>query len=423
MLPLRENGGRFRWLLQLPRPLRFALVKLLVAGWQLLELLIFWAVDTLALAFVSRGKSDAVLIVQHGSLGDYILFRNYLRAVRDHAPFRGKKIVLCGNEAIRELAGFFDAGTVDEFIWVRRSRFHHHLPTRFRQLRQLKRMGAQIVLNPTYSRTWMVEDALVRAAGARETIGFRVPPSEPIWSEKTGLINWRPRWQQQLGDTFYTQLLDAPRNTFEFELYRFFFQTVLPGTALPERPRLEVPAGLIQAPAKPYAVLLPGAGEPIREWPAGNFGLLARHLATRHGLDIVVAGTAADRAKAVEIKTASGQAVRDLTGQLTLPELAAWIAGASLVVANDSGGIHLAAALQRRGIGLSNGNNLLRFHPYPPALCDTVRYVYPPQIRTADSFELFVAKQGLVSRIPAAEIELEQVLDAVEAILREKTAA
>ncbi len=111
-------------------------------------------------------------------------------------------------------------------------------------------------------------------------------------------------------------------------------------------------AWLAAAPVPPlpaaFAVLVPGAAphRPEKRWPAERFGQLARTL-HRRGLAAVVVGSSVDGPLAAAIRTACPDAT-DLTGRTDLATLAAVLAGASLVVGNDTGPMHLAAALGRR---------------------------------------------------------------------------
>ncbi len=202
----------------------------MVGLWRLLNLCVFFLVDVVALSFVRRGNSGAVMVIKNDALGDYLLLRNFLQAVRDHPPYQGKKIVFCGSPAVRELAETFDRAAVDEFVWIDQPKFDSQLRERFRVLRVLKRIGADVTLYPSYYRSLMPGDSVVRATGARERIGFAVPPLEKTWSEKTGWIDWKPSWLRKLGDRFYTRLIPVPDLIFEFERNRFFFPGGAGGT-------------------------------------------------------------------------------------------------------------------------------------------------------------------------------------------------
>jgi ADP-heptose:LPS heptosyltransferase len=95
----------------------------------------------------------------------------------------------------------------------------------------------------------------------------------------------------------------------------------------------------------PYALLVPGAAShrPAKRWPARRFGVLAHRLHGR-GLRSVVVGMAEEKSLADSIHDAWPAAL-DLTGQTSLLDLGGIAARASLVVGNDTGPVHLAAAL------------------------------------------------------------------------------
>ena len=95
----------------------------------------------------------------------------------------------------------------------------------------------------------------------------------------------------------------------------------------------------------PYALIVPGAAphRPGKRWPACRFAALAQEVAAR-GLQPVVIGTAADSPLAKTIVEACPSA-RNLTGRTSLPELAALAGHAVLAVGNDTGPMHLAAAV------------------------------------------------------------------------------
>ncbi|MDE2333885.1 MAG: glycosyltransferase family 9 protein [Rhodospirillales bacterium] len=95
-----------------------------------------------------------------------------------------------------------------------------------------------------------------------------------------------------------------------------------------------------------HAVLLvPGAAphRPGKRWPAERFGDLAALLAAR-GLVPVVLGAAADAPLAATIR-ARCPAALDLTGQTSMADLFALAAQAELAVGNDTGPMHIAAAM------------------------------------------------------------------------------
>lgn len=106
-------------------------------------------------------------------------------------------------------------------------------------------------------------------------------------------------------------------------------------------------------PAAAYLVVHPGCSASSRRYPAERFGQAAAQLAAASGLQIIFAGgpdelpevAAALAAMTVAAAGLPGRArAISLAGRLTIGELGALIAGARLLVCNNSGPAHLAAA-------------------------------------------------------------------------------
>jgi ADP-heptose:LPS heptosyltransferase len=95
---------------------------------------------------------------------------------------------------------------------------------------------------------------------------------------------------------------------------------------------------------KPYALFVPGgsAHRLDKRWPAERYGQLGKILVER-GYDIVIIGGPQESALARQIQREVGQ-VRDLTGRTDFAKVAMLGAKAALVVGNDTGPLHLAAA-------------------------------------------------------------------------------
>lgn len=109
-------------------------------------------------------------------------------------------------------------------------------------------------------------------------------------------------------------------------------------------------------PDRPYAVLNPNAGQLSleRRWPRTHFAALARRFDTELGLQVVLIGSKAEQAWTAGVTELlpDGPPTLDLSGQLDLSELCALIEGADLFVGNDSGPMHIAAALGAPTVGL-----------------------------------------------------------------------
>jgi heptosyltransferase I len=123
-------------------------------------------------------------------------------------------------------------------------------------------------------------------------------------------------------------------------------------TALDAGPRPELQRSVeeVIGPAR-YAVLNPGAAWPNKRWPPERFAALAEALLHRHGLASFVTWGIAERALAESIVQASGGAAH-LAPPTDIADLTALMRGAALVVAGDTGPLHIAAAMGAPIVGL-----------------------------------------------------------------------
>lgn len=103
---------------------------------------------------------------------------------------------------------------------------------------------------------------------------------------------------------------------------------------------------------RPIAIFCPGAEYgPAKRWPTEHFSALAKDIAAR-GYAVWLVGSPKDAGIGEAIVTASGGACKNLCGKTTLEDAIDLIALAALVVTNDSGLMHVAAALERPTLAL-----------------------------------------------------------------------
>ena len=118
---------------------------------------------------------------------------------------------------------------------------------------------------------------------------------------------------------------------------------------------------------RPAAALCPGAEfGPAKRWPARYFAELAQGIAAR-GCSVWLIGSQGDRQVGAEIERAAGGVCRNLCGDTTLTEAIDLLASTSLVVSNDSGLMHVAAALGRPLIALYGSSSPAFTPPLSPS--------------------------------------------------------
>lgn len=109
--------------------------------------------------------------------------------------------------------------------------------------------------------------------------------------------------------------------------------------------RLRTELGL--DPGRPAVAFMPGAEYgPAKQWPLAHYGALARELVER-GYDVWVLGSAKDAAAGQEIAAHAGNGVHNLCGRTQLGDAVDLLALSVAAVTNDSGLMHVAAALGR----------------------------------------------------------------------------
>ena len=105
--------------------------------------------------------------------------------------------------------------------------------------------------------------------------------------------------------------------------------------------------------AEPRVALFAGtAFGPSKRWPAERFGELARRLVEDEGLPVALLAGPGEEELAAKVAAAAGVAPPILGPDLDLAELAALLARFELLVTNDSGPMHLAAAVGTRCVAL-----------------------------------------------------------------------
>lgn len=115
-------------------------------------------------------------------------------------------------------------------------------------------------------------------------------------------------------------------------------------------------------PTRPYACLHPGAQLPSRRWPPERFAAIGDLLA-RQGLEVFVTGTGAEAPIARAVVEAMQEPATSLAGRTSLWTLGALIESARLLVCNDTGVSHVAAALGTPSVVVSLGAEVARWAP------------------------------------------------------------
>jgi heptosyltransferase I len=120
--------------------------------------------------------------------------------------------------------------------------------------------------------------------------------------------------------------------------------------------------------SQPTLVISPCSSHVLRNWPAERYAAVADHAYRQHGMRIILAGgpTALERATGIAIEQALDKKTRVINqiGKDTLPQLLALLRRARVLIAPDSGPVHMATMVGTPVIGLYAATNPARSGPY-----------------------------------------------------------
>jgi heptosyltransferase-2 len=275
-----------------------------------------------------RDDTRPILIVPYLWIGDFVRGQTVVRVLKERWPNR--PVDLLTSSLCAPLVDYMP-GVRQGIVWdMPRGRLAVGRQIALARLLRERNYATALVM----PRTW--KSAIAPAlAGIPERVGF-------VGEVRFGLIN-RWRWGEK-------------------KLPRFIDKNAalaLPdGAALPPEwpvPQLRVPAGEIaqwrQArglSARAAVALAPGSVGASKRW---TYYAEAARLLAEQGLEVWVVGGPGEKALAEEIVAAGGPLVRDLTGTDLRNGVLA-MAAAGVAISNDSGLLHVAAALGTPTMGI-----------------------------------------------------------------------
>jgi heptosyltransferase-1 len=115
---------------------------------------------------------------------------------------------------------------------------------------------------------------------------------------------------------------------------------------------------------RPWLAVGVGSRWLTKRWPPGHFAHLAQKAQQAFGGTILFVGAPDERELAERAASLIASQSLNVTGQTTLPQLAALLAQADVMLANDTGPLHLAVALGRPVVAPYTCTKVVRTGPY-----------------------------------------------------------
>ncbi|MBM3237094.1 glycosyltransferase family 9 protein [Candidatus Poribacteria bacterium] len=162
--------------------------------------------------------------------------------------------------------------------------------------------------------------------------------------------------------------------------------------------------------SKPIVAIHPGSPVPLKRWPAERFAKLADILIERKTQVLFLGGTNEKRL-VEEVQAQMHHNSVNIAGRTNLQQLGAVLQNCHLFIGNDSGPMHIAAAVGTRVIGLFGPGSPQRFGPFGDN-CTAIRQKLdcPPCMKEKCSLHGRPGEEGCI-----VEISVEDVLDTLSA--------
>lgn len=305
-------------------------------------------------------NAHGIAVIKMDAIGDFLIWLDSASQYKVLYPEQ-KIFLICNTTCvgIAEQTGFFD-----EIISIESRRFESDNKYKKKIWEHFRDRNFRTLLQTAYSRT-VDMDLLAMNISAQEKIAFVADESRVNLSRYMTLKCIRKKL-----DKIYDRLIPSGgENLMELERNAEFVR----GLGLdfqagyPSLPAMQVHEGVI--PPKPYVVIFPGASSGKKMWPIERYAQVGVYIVSEKGMDIYMCGAENESYLYGQFVEAIEQAqyrerVHNLFGKTTLPELAEIIRNASLLIGNDTSGIHLAAAVNTKAICIFGEFAYGRFLPY-----------------------------------------------------------
>jgi heptosyltransferase-2 len=275
-----------------------------------------------------------ILIRATNWVGDAIMALPALRAVRNR--FHNAEISVLARPYVADI--YRDQQICDQLIGYDPQGIHAGISGRERLSSELRaqKFDVALLLQNAFDAAWLAWRAHIpeRIGYARD--GRSLLLTKPVAVPKPGEIPAHEKF-------YYLELLRRARWLDSISDEAFIAMTV------PQEERQRAAKFLVESGARPHALRVAiGAGASYGSakcWPPARFAEVANRLQFQSDADVILFGTAAESAVSSAIASEMRRPPIDLTGKTAIADLPALLSQCHLFIGNDSGAMHVAAAV------------------------------------------------------------------------------
>ena len=338
----------------------------------IIKSILFYFFDSLALCKTTspqKNRLDVVILIRQDAIGDFVMWLDTAKEYRKLYPPEKYKIVIVGNKIWCDLAE--ELPYWDKVIPVDVKQFKTFSSYRWKLLRQILNLKANVAIQPTFSREFYNGDSLVRASQASQKISSL---------GDMGNRNWL---KQIIADSWHTELIPATTKSLtELERNAEFFSGLTDSPHLTGYPQLDIPEFWLSPEWKEqtFYILVPGTSGAVagKEWPVTYFSDLATKVFQQTGWKGLICGAKQEHSLGEQILKQCDAPLQNFAGQTTLVELAGLLSQSRLTISNDTGVVYLSSAVGTLSVCILGGGHFGRFVPYPdlPGQTNHLKTVY-----------------------------------------------
>jgi lipopolysaccharide heptosyltransferase II len=336
-----------------------------------------------------------ILIVNVNWIGDVIFSTPFIRAVREAHP-DGFIACLVHPRCVEILK---DNPRIDEVIVYDEEGIHKNLFGKLKLIAYLrkKKFDTAFILHRSFTKA-----LITFLAGARERIGY---PTKHRGSLLTRPVEIPDEEIHKV--EYFLGLARAAGITVHNAVYEFFIKD----TDRKDAGRFLEENGVLDKDT--LIILCPGGNWDPKRWPKENFAKLGDMLIEKLGARVVISGAKKDIPLVEEIKEMMKLIPVVSCGKTTLRGVAALFEKADLVVANDTGPMHLAVAMKTNVLALFGPTSPRLTGPYGPG---SYRVIWKNEECETPCYDLTCKENRCM-----AAITVEDVFKEAEEMLKRNT--
>ena len=349
--------------------------------------------------FCSGLGIKTMLISRFDGIGDFLLTRPFIKYIKESQKFKDYKIILAGKPEFVEIAKRYDDKYIDDYITCnfRNTKAYKNL------INSASKMYFSIVVNPVDSKVNTKWEKFVKEVKADAKIchlGF---------FGHRDMIRYNEVVKKVLNN--YTRIIDTGKAPiFVRDKNKIFFEELIEekiGELLPlcELKNCEIDIN------SDYVIISPFSRSKIRTYSKTNYAKIIEYITQNLNLPVMIFGNKAEEKSANELVSIckNKKMIYNMAGKLPITETILYIKRAKLLIANETGTVHIAQNYGVNTVCISNGSYLNTFQPYP-AEESYITYIYP------DNFVEFQINEntlGDLSRMDINEIPYEKVIEKI----------